>query len=590
MTQIDISVSQEVPGLPIAHIGATDSGSCTKSVAYVEISEQNVLRSHEDTLRHTPNALYCGDNLDVLRRCIPDESVDLIYLDPPFKSDQNFNLFFKSKDGSRSVSQIRAFDDTWTWGIEADKSLDAVQKRGGGLGTLIPLFRALFPDSDMLAYVGMMAPRLVEMQRVLRSDGSIYLHCDPTASHYLKALMDAVFGPENFQNEIIWKRTTTKNDYVQGATNWPRVHDVLLYYAKDSRKARFKQPFAPLSEEYKRSHYRSVDEDGRNYQLTDLTAPGSGSRGHPQYEFMGVTRYWRYNKQKMEQLLADGRIVQPRPGAVPRYKRYLDEMKGVAIGDMWWDIFPVNSQAHERLPYPTQKPQSLLERIIEASSAPGDVVLDPFCGCGTAIEAADRLERRWIGVDITIHAMRVIRDERLAKLGDRVAGSYRVVYRPADMEAAAAFAAEQPFGFQDWAIEKLGGIPTKARSGDHGVDGRLYFQDGDDGPLRQIIVSVKGGKLKAPNVRELQGAVSKQRAALGILVTLHEPSRQMRSDMASGVYSCASGTYPITQFVTVADILEGRTLDLPPICKMDETKKRAAAAVLDGQMRLPGVG
>ena len=304
------------------------------------------------------NKLYCGDNLDVLRHCFANETVDLVYLDPPFKSDKNYNLLFREKDGSRSASQILAFEDTWEWNQEAERNFLEVSTTGGKLGELMGLFKAFLEKSDMLAYLAMMAPRLVQMRRVLKASGSIYLHCDPTASHYLKMLMDAVFGPENFQNEIIWKRTTTKNDYTQGAKNWPRIHDVILCYSKDSAKAIFKQPFSPLSEEYKKSHYHLRDEKGRQYQLDNLTAPGAGSRGHPKYEFMGVTRHWRYNKPKMEQLLTNGRIVQPSPGAVPRYKRYLDEMKGVAIGDMWWDIPPINSQAQERLGYPTQKPQA----------------------------------------------------------------------------------------------------------------------------------------------------------------------------------------------------------------------------------------
>jgi adenine specific DNA methylase Mod len=244
---------------------------------------------------------------------------------------------------------------------------------------------------------------------VLKETGSIYLHCDPTASHYLKMLMDAIFGVPNFLNEVVWKRTTTKNDYVQGATNWPRIHDVLLCYGKNSPDAIFNQPFTALGEDYIRTHYHLQDENGRHYQLDNLTAPGAGMRGHPTYEFMGVTRYWRYNKTKMEGLLAKGRIVQPKPGAVPRYKRYLDEMKGVALGDMWWDISAINSQAQERLGYPTQKPEALLERIIAASSNEGDIVLDPFCGCGTAVAVAQRLNRRWIGIDITHLAVNLIK-------------------------------------------------------------------------------------------------------------------------------------------------------------------------------------
>jgi site-specific DNA-methyltransferase (adenine-specific) len=354
------------------------------------------------TANNWKNRLYYGDNLDVLRRHIPDESVDLVYLDPPFNSNATYNVLFAEQDGSQAASQIKAFGDTWTWNQEAARQYEETVEAGEQVSRALQAFRAVLGESNMLAYLTMMAPRLVELRRALRPTGSIYLHCDQTASHYLKMLMDAVFGVRNFKNNITWKRTAPKSDFRQGATNWARVQDALLYYVKDNERATFRQPFGP----YTVDKYRQSDPDGRRYQLTALNAPGAGTRGHPQYEFMGVTRYWRYNKAKMDALRAEGRIIQPSPGAVPRYKRYLDEMSGVPVGDMWDDITPINSQAQERLGYPTQKPEALLQRIIQASSNEGDLVLDPFCGCGTTIAVAERLKRQWIGIDITHLAAR----------------------------------------------------------------------------------------------------------------------------------------------------------------------------------------
>jgi adenine specific DNA methylase Mod len=309
--------------------------------------------------------LYYGDNLDILRRYLKDESVDLVYLDPPFNSSQSYNAFFEEKDGTAAASQIRAFEDTWNWNQESQRIYEELILQPGKVSEVMQAFKTFLGSNDMMAYLAMMAPRLVELRRVLKPTGSLYLHCDPTASHYLKLLLDAVFGQNNYVNEISWKRTSTKNDYQQGAFNGPRIHDVIFYYAKDAKiKPKFKQPFSEYGEEYVKAKYPYTDENGRSYGLWDLTAPGSGMRGHPKSVVMGVTRYWCYGKEKMEQLIKDGRIIQPSPGSVPRYKRFLDEMHGIAIGDLFDDIPPINSQAKERLGYPTQKPVALLERII----------------------------------------------------------------------------------------------------------------------------------------------------------------------------------------------------------------------------------
>ena len=338
--------------------------------------------------------MWTGDNLAIMRG-LNSESVDLIYLDPPFNSNKTYSAPIGSKAAGA------AFKDAWTlndvdlaWHGEIAEQNPAVYAVLDAAGVA--------HGKGMKSYLIMMAVRLLELHRVLKPSGSLYLHCDPTASHYLKMLLDAIFGRTNYINEISWLRTVPKNDYIQGAINWPRMRDVLLRYRSSSASECFTQPFRSLSTENANKQYRNVDPGtGRKYQLTSLTAPGAGTRGHPQYEFLGVTRYWRYNKAKMEQLHAEGRVIQTAPGRVPRYKRYLDESKGVAIGDAWNDIPAVMGQAKERTGYPTQKPLALLDRIIRATSNEGDVVLDPFAGCATACVSAESLNRQWIGIDLS---------------------------------------------------------------------------------------------------------------------------------------------------------------------------------------------
>lgn len=446
------------------------------------------------------NRLYYGDNLDVLRRHVEDESVDLVYLDPPFNSNASYNVLFAEHDGTQAASQIKAFEDTWKWDEGAARAFEA--------------------------YVAMMAPRLRGLRRVLKPTGCLYLHCDPTASHYLKLLMDAVFGAENFANEIIWRRTTTKNDYKQGAVNWPRVHDVLLMFHRSTVQARkekrFNQPFSPYADDHVATHYSFKDADGRRYRLSDLTAPGQGSRGHPQYEFLGVTRFWRYNETKMRQLHHEGRIEFRPQGDVPRLKVYLDDAPGVAIGDVWTDVRGMFNFGNEMLGYSTQKPEALLERIVAASSNEGDVVLDPFCGCGTTISAAQKLNRQWIGIDITHLAITLIR----SRLTDTFVGKaeYEVIGEPVSVPDATALAAADPYQFQWWALGLVGARPVEQKKGaDRGIDGRIYFHVGD-GKSRQVILSVKAGKLHANYVRDLRGVLEREKADMGVLISMEDPT------------------------------------------------------------------
>jgi adenine specific DNA methylase Mod len=271
------------------------------------------------------NTLYYGDNLDILRRYIKDETVDLVYLDPPFKSNQDYNVLFAEKDGTRAAAQIKAFEDTWQWDQDAARAYHEIVETGAGnVSKVMQAFWTFLGQSDMMAYLAMMAPRLVELHRVLKVTGSIYLHCDPTASHYLKLLMDAIFAPQHFRTEIIWKRSSAHSDAKQGRRQHGRIHDVILFYTKSDQWT-WNQVYGPYDQEYIDQFYRHVEpETGRRYRLGDLTGPGGSAKGNPSYEVMGVTRYWRYTREKMQGLIDQGRVVQTRPGAVPAYKRYFD--------------------------------------------------------------------------------------------------------------------------------------------------------------------------------------------------------------------------------------------------------------------------
>jgi DNA modification methylase len=533
------------------------------------------------------NQLYCGDNLEVLREFITSESIDLIYLDPPFKSDRDYNLLFKDKSGEKSASQILAFEDTWEWNKEAQKNLISVVERGGKVGEVMSLFRAHLGETDMLAYLAMMAPRPMELHRVLKPTGSLYLHCDSTAAHYLKVLLDAVFSGPNFAGEIVWRRTASH----MTTRKWPRLHDTLLHYAKEIKHVFFNPQRMPADPGWVKREYRHEDERGR-YMTDNLTGAGTtkGPSGQPWRGIdpakIGAGRHWRCSPETLDKLDTEGRIYWPIRGKYPKLKQYLHETKGAAVGDVWTDIQVIGRTAAERLGYPTQKPQALLDRIIEASSKSGDLVLDPFCGCGTAIEASCK-SRKWIGIDVTYQAMRVIREERFPKLGLELGKDYEMVYRPRDISAAEAFAKEQPFQFQDWIIQILHGELNQQLSGDRGVDGRLYFRETMDGPLRPIIVSVKGGKLKATFVRELAGAVSSEHAPMGILVVIQPHTKQMIRDAANyGFFNCSLGSFPKIQIISVEDILGEVRLDLPPIHRMNWKKRSRRFA---SQLSLPGI-
>ncbi len=536
------------------------------------------------------NLLYYGDNLDVLRRHLKDETVDLIYLDPPFKSNQDYNVLFAEQDGTRSAAQIKAFEDTWRWDQEAARSYQEVVEAAGKVSQVMQAFRQFLGENDMLAYLAMMAPRLVELKRVLKPSGSIYLHCDPTASHYLKMLLDAVFRPQNLRSEIIWQRTLSKGLMTR---RLPQNHDVILSYQKtDQATWNIDATFSPYDlenlDDKTASKYCHRDPDGRRYQLSDLTNPNP-DRPNLTYKFLGVKKVWRWTKERMQAAYDAGLIVQPSPGAVPRLKRYLDEQRGRPLGDVWTDIPPINSQAAERLGYPTQKPEALLERIIKASSHEGELVLDPFCGCGTVIAAAERLNRRWIGIDITHLAITLIKHRLHHAFGNRVA--YKVIGEPVSLPDAEVLAQQDPYQFQWWALGLVGARPVELKKGaDQGIDGRLYFHDEhqDIGKTKQILFSVKSGHVAVSHVRDLRGVLEREKAQIGALISLEKPTKSMRTEAAkAGFYESpweqwhdGKKKYPRLQLLTVADLLSGKGVDCPPFRANITFKKAPRAAVL----------
>jgi DNA modification methylase len=542
------------------------------------------------------NALYFGDNLDVLRRYIKDETVDLVYLDPPFNSNATYNVLFADKDGTDSAAQIQAFDDTWKWDQTASATFhDTVQNGPEKVGSALEAFRQLLGENDMLAYLTMMAPRLVELHRVMKPTGSLYLHCDPTASHYLKVLLDAVFGARNYVNEITWKRSDAHNDAKQGSRQFGRIHDTIFFYTKGSDWL-WNTVYNPLPQSTIDKWYRNVEpETGRRFNKADLTAAKAG--GDTSYEWKGVHpptgRFWAYSRENMEEMEKSNRLVYSRSGR-PYMKRYLDESKGVPLQDFWDDISMLRGidKTGERLGYPTQKPQALLERIIAASSNEGDVVLDPFCGCGTAIAAAQSLGRKWIVIDITHIAVNLIKHRLDDTYGrDEIRSQYDVIGEPTDVSGAEALAQQDRFQFEYWALGLVGARPTPSeqkKGADKGIDGRLRFFDGDKkGKAKQIIFSVKSGKVSVRDVRDLGHVITREKAEIGVLITLEKPTKPMTTEAANGeFYETPWGDYPKLQILTIEDLIEHDARVAYPNAAMNVTVKRAKKAVKPGDEQL----
>jgi DNA modification methylase len=519
------------------------------------------------------NQLFYGDNLEVLRRHIKDETVDLCYIDPPFNSKRNYNQIYNNV-GKEDQAQAQAFVDTWVWDDHANQGLAEIQENYQGHFTsqsidLISGLDKVLGKGSLLAYLVSMTLRIAEIQRVLKPTGSFYLHCDPSASHYLKIIIDAIFCAQggDFLSEISWKRTTAHNDAKQGRKQYGNIRDIIFFYVKSNNWI-WNQQYTEYSKDYIEKTYKFIEEKtGRRYCFDNLTAAKPG--GDVSYEFYGTYpykgRYWAYSKEKMEEFKQQGRLYFPKNQGAPRYIRYLDEMPGVALQNNWDDISPLTATAKERLGYPTQKPETLLERIIQASSNEGDLILDAYCGCGTTIAVAERLNRRWIGIDITYQSISLMLKRLEDSFGQNVLENITLNGIPKDLESAVALATKADDRtrkeFEKWAVLTYSNnravINTK-KGGDKGVDGIAYFQ-GDNKEPEKIIFQVKSGSIKRGDIDALQGAMVLQKAEIGVFITLKEPTKGMiQTAKSAGIYQSRFMSEPIDkiQIITIQEILE----------------------------------
>jgi len=486
------------------------------------------------------NILYYGDNLEILRKYIPDNSIDLIYLDPPFNSKATYNILFKEPTGEPSQAQITAFEDTWHWGAEAEQTFqEIVDTAPANVIEMVRAFRSFIGRNDMMAYLVMMCIRLLELKRVLKGSGSIYLHCDPTASHYLKLVMDTVFGKAGFRSELIWCFTGREMNTQQ----WNKKHNTVFFYTKGNRWTFNWQVVAEEPAPEVVAQYKHTDEFGRRYVIRSK----SGSKGLSKE---GADTYRQYYKE-----------VPPRD----------------------WKYIKFVSSSHERLPFPTQKPEELLERIIGASSNEGDIVLDPFCGCGTTLVVAHRLKRKWIGIDITHLAISTMK-WRLEQMFPSI--KYKVIGEPVDLAGAKELANQNKYQFQWWALSLIGGRPygDKKKGADTGIDGYLYFIDEKD-KVKKAIVQVKSGGVSVSQIRDLIGVVEREKAEMGIFLTLEPATKPMETEAVSqGFYKSPLGQdYPKMQILTIEELLKRKKLDIPswvsPVQAPPLSKKREGKAV-----------
>lgn len=528
------------------------------------------------------NTLYYGDNLDVLREHVPDESVDLVYLDPPFNSARDYNVLFKQARHDENQAQITAFTDTWQWSKRHyEMFFDDI--RNQRLFELMEALYRILGQSEMMAYLVMMAPRLLELHRVLKPTGSLYLHCDPAASHYLKLVMDVVFGPPQFRNEITWKRADAHND---AKCQFGRVSDRLLLYARSSQ-APFHKQYGGYQDRTLHDWYQYLEfpdgttrrltkqerdsqvipEGARRYNTDNMTSPNP--RPNLTYEYKGYkppAYGWRVSREAMEKLDEAGLLLFPsNPNGRIMRKRYLDEQPGAVLGDVWTDVSQLRAAAAERMGYPTQKPLALLERIIAASSNPGDIVLDPFCGCGTAVVGAEKLGRKWIGIDVTFIAVDLIISRLANDFGLVRNKDYDVKGDPKDAYSARQLFEQSPKQFEIWAVGLAAGVPQPEKSGDKGVDGKVYFQD-LEGKLQFAVCQVKGGHLSPTLIRDFAHVIERDKAAMGFFICLETPTRGMYSEAEEiGFFTSPSGRkIPKLQIRTIKELVEeNKPFDFP---------------------------
>ncbi len=543
------------------------------------------------------NTLYYGDNLAIMREYISDESVDLIYLDPPFNSNRNYNVLFKDESGQDAESQITAFEDTWHWGRISEKiyeelAADSSEK----ISAMISAFRQFIGINQMMAYLVMMTARLIEMRRILKPTGSLYLHCDPTTSHYLKMVLDAIFRAENFKCEIIWERSQTRSSI---SKNYRKAHDVILFFTKSDNYT-FNMQYRELSET-SLDNYRYQDEKGR-YRLVPLLVSGirKGETGATWKEIDPNIRgksgmHWITTHVNLEEYERQGLIVFSKSG-IPNLKYYLEASPGMPLNDNWHDIRLIPASSGESMGYPTQKPVALLERIVQAGSNEGDVIFDPFCGCGTAIIAAQNLNRRWIGIDITHLAVALQKYRLKETFGLVEKQDYEVIGEPEDAASARQLAQDDRYQFQWWALSLVQAKPVGGESGgkkgrkgkDSGIDGVINFIDDAEQKIKRILVQVKSGKVRPGDIRDLIGTVEREKAAMGIFITLELPSSDMNKEAVSAGFYHSQGwerNYPKIQILTIEALLNRESPDMPPL-RMTFGKSRKDAKNGQGQNRL----
>ena len=497
--------------------------------------------------------LYFGDNLDILREKIPDESFDLIYLDPPFNSNRSYNVLFK--EGIQdSPAQIKAFEDSWHWNRESKQNFDyLVRKTSADISDLMLAFEKIIGHNDMLAYLAMMTVRLIELKRVLKKTGSIYLHCDPTASHYLKIILDAIFGKRNFRNEIVW--CYRGGGYPK--KDFGRRHDIIFRYSKGS------------------SYY---------FNVNAVRIP--------------------YSQESAERLKYKAKSFR----GEKIYDDYEINPEGKHPED-WWEIQPIAPSAKERIGYPTQKPEALLEKIIKASSKEGDRILDPFCGCGTTIAVAERLKRNWVGIDITTLAINLVK-YRLRDQFDLGARQIYVDGLPTDLAGARELFKKDPFEFEYWVLDLVNAMPAKSKSknnmrgADKGIDGIIAFHkniiNGNGNgkgngkwEYGKVIVQVKGGKAQRNQIAALKGDVEREKADAGVFITLEKPTKPMISEaVESGEFTTpitAKKEFPKIQILTIEELLRGKIPELPQGL-VKNYYKEAKKSIVDESQEQNGLG
>ena len=526
--------------------------------------------------------LYFGDNLEILRKKIPDESFDLIYLDPPFNSNRNYNVLFK--EGLQdSPAQVHAFEDSWHWSHESKENFEyLVTKTNENISNLMLALEKTIGHNDMLAYLTMMSVRLIELHRVLKKTGSLYLHCDTIASHYLKIVLDVIFGKENFINEIIWKRTNNPKGSQFDSKKFGQATDTILFYAKSNNYfldvdiSRRKLTDEEISEKYPKK-----DERGGYLEYPILRSASKGERPNLVYEYKGFTPPkwgWVIKKEKLMEIDKRGDLGWRKNGAPFRKYRSWED-RGEPIYNLWDDISRIQSNSGEALGYPTQKPEALLERIIKSSSRDGDWILDPFCGCGTTVSVAEKLKRNWVGIDITTLAINLIkyRIKHQFSLGEK---QINVDGLPTDLSGAKALFNKDPFEFEYWALDLVNAMPAQSktkenmRGADKGIDGIITFRkniENDKWEYGKVIVQIKGGGVQRNQIATLKGDAEREKADAGVFITLEKQTRPMTEEaMDAGEFKTpltGELKFPKIQIITVEELLAGKQLNLPSFVK-----------------------